>query len=181
MKLPVYTYNHPILKQKTQPVAEMSDTVRTLISDMFETMYHANGVGLAANQVGKGLSLTVIDITDADEEAETDGPIVLINPVIEAFSEEEEEFEEGCLSLPEYRDIVVRPAAIQVRYFDKDMHETVREVDGFLARVMQHEIDHLNGVYFFERLSPVRRMLSQSKLKRIAKGDFDVPYETVGG
>lgn len=175
--LKICTYNHPVLKQKTAPIADMTDELQALIHDMFETMYHANGIGLAANQVGRGLSLTVIDIGDADEE-ETPAPLVLINPVVESFSDEEEEFEEGCLSLPEYRDVVVRPEAIQVRYLDEHLKEHVREVDGLLARVMQHEIDHLNGVYFFERLSPVRRVLAQGRLKRIARGDFDVPYET---
>jgi peptide deformylase len=179
MILPVYTYNAPVLKQKTQSVTEVTEEICAFIDEMFETMHHANGIGLAANQVGKGLSIAVIDISDADEEAGSEGPLVLINPVIEASSDEEEEFEEGCLSLPEFRDIVVRPEAIQVRFFDEQMREHVREVDGLLARVMQHEIDHLNGVYFFERLSPVRRVLAQSKLKRIAKGEYDVPYETI--
>ncbi|MCO6465284.1 MAG: peptide deformylase [Bradyrhizobiaceae bacterium] len=178
--LSIYTYNHPILKQKTQEVNEVTPAVKALIDEMFVTMHHANGIGLAANQVGQGLSITVIDISDAEEENDAGGPIVLINPVIQAFSDEEEEFEEGCLSLPEFRDVVVRPEAIQVRYLDVDMKEHVREADGLLARVIQHEVDHLNGVYFFERLSPVRRVLAQGKLKRIAKGDFDVPYETTG-
>lgn len=179
MPLPIVTYNHPVLKQKTSQITEMTDELRTLIRDMVQTMHHANGIGLAANQVGKGLSLTVIDISDAEDDGNSGSPLVLINPIIESYSEEEEEFEEGCLSLPEYRDVVVRPEAIQVRYFDENMHEHVQEADGLLARVMQHEIDHLNGVYFFERLSPVRRVLAQGKLKRIARGDFDVPYETI--
>ncbi len=178
MILPVYTYNHPVLRQKTTSVADMSDEIRTLIANMFETMYNANGIGLAANQVGKDIAITVIDFTDDDEDDNEAGPIVLINPVIEAFSDEEEEFEEGCLSLPDFRDVVVRPEAIQVRYLDENMKEVVREADGLLARVIQHETDHLNGVYFFERLSPIRRTLSQSKLKRIAKGEYSAAYET---
>ena len=176
MLLPIYTYNHPVLKKKTEQIAEMTDDVQTLIDNMLETMYNANGIGLAANQVGKGLAMTVIDISDADEEAEGEGPIILINPVIEDYSDEEEEFEEGCLSLPEFRDIVVRPEAIQVKYYDRDMKEHVREVDGLLARVMQHEIDHLNGIYFFERLSPIRRTLGSGKLKKIAKGQIETEY-----
>ena len=95
----------------------MSDELSELIDNMIETMYHAKGIGLASNQVGKGLSLTVIDVSEAEaeEDVEPEGPLVLINPVIEAYSDEEEEFEEGCLSLPEFRDVVVRPWAIQVR------------------------------------------------------------------
>ncbi|MFN6135567.1 MAG: peptide deformylase, partial [Bacteroidota bacterium] len=122
MILPVYTYNHAVLKQRTEQIADMTDDLRSLIEDMFETMYKANGIGLAANQVGKGLSLTVIDVADRDE-AEDPGQLVLINPVIDAFSDDEEEFEEGCLSLPDYRDTVIRPSAIQVRFHDADMKE----------------------------------------------------------
>ncbi len=181
MTLPVYTYNHAVLKTKTSQISDMSDELATFIDNMFETMYNANGIGLAANQVGMGLALTVIDVSDADEDAETTGPLTLINPVIEAYSDEEEEFEEGCLSLPDFRDIVVRPEAIQVRFLDRFMKEHVREVDGLLARVMQHEIDHLNGIYFFERLSPIRRTLASSKLKRIAKGLIETEYELFKG
>lgn len=183
MILPIYTYNHPVLKAKTTPIEEMSDEVQSLIDNMFETMYEARGIGLAANQVGKGLSLTVIDTTEAeDDDDEGAGErIVLINPVIEAFSEEEEEFEEGCLSLPDLRDIVVRPIEIQVRYLDANFKEQVRGADGILARVMQHEIDHLNGTYFFERLSPIRKTLVQGKLRRIAKGEFDAEYDVFRG
>lgn len=176
MILPVYTYNQPVLKQKTAQITEMSDELASFIDDMFETMYNANGVGLAANQVGKGLAVTVMDIADTEDDNAISSPITLINPVIDAFSEENEEFEEGCLSLPDFRDKVVRPEAIQVRYLDRNMKEHVEQVDGLLARVMQHEIDHLNGVYFFERLSPIRRTLASSKLKRIAKGAVETEY-----
>lgn len=180
MILPVYTYNHPVLKQRTASIEDMSDDLRVLIRDMFETMYKANGIGLAANQVGKGLSLTVIDIADS-EEADEPGQLVLINPVIEAFSDDEEEFEEGCLSLPDYRDTVIRPSAIQVRFLDAEMKPRVMEVDGLMARVMQHEIDHLNGIYFFERLSPIRRTLGNGKLKKISRGQFEADYPTFTG
>lgn len=167
MILPIYTYNHPVLKQRTKAIEDMSDELRTLIDDMFETMRRAPGIGLAANQVGKDLALTVIDISDADEdEGGPEGQLVLINPVIEAFSDEEEEFEEGCLSLPDLRDVVIRPSAIQVRYLDENMKEIVREADGLLARVMQHEIDHLNGVLFIDHISSLKRDMV---LKKLAK------------
>ncbi len=182
MILPVYTYNHAVLKQKTSQIDELSDELNTLIDDMFATMYNANGIGLAANQIGKGLALTVIDVQDSDDDDNaTSEQLVLINPVIEAFSDEEEEFEEGCLSLPDLRDVVIRPSAIQVRFLDRMMKEQVREVDGILARVMQHEIDHLNGIYFYERLSPIRRTLAGGKLKRIARGDIEPDYEIFRG
>ena len=183
MILPVYTYNHAVLKQKTASIGDMTDELNTFIDDMFETMYNANGIGLAANQVGKGLSVTVIDTQSSRDEdaAAASEQLVLINPVIEAFSDNEEEFEEGCLSLPDFHDVVIRPTAIQVRYLDRSMKEQVREVDGILSRVMQHEIDHLNGMYFFERLSPIRRTLANGKLKRIARGDIEPEYEIFRG
>lgn len=176
MILPVYTYNHPVLRQKATPIVDLSDEISAFVDNMFETMYNANGIGLAANQVGSGHAITVIDVADSDDEDASEGPLVLINPVIEAYSDEEEEFEEGCLSLPDFRDIVIRPEAVQVRYLDRSLKEVVREVDGLLARVIQHEVDHLNGIYFFERLSTIRRTLSQSKLKRIARGDVETEY-----
>lgn len=176
MILPIYTYNHPVLRKKTSPILDMSDELRLFIDNMFETMHRANGIGLAANQVGHSLACTVIDISDAEDDSPSPSPFVLINPIIEAFSDEVEEFEEGCLSLPDLRDKVVRPDAIQVRFFDKDLKEHVIEADGILARVIQHEVDHLNGIYFFERLSPIRRTLAQGKLKRIARGDIDPDY-----
>jgi peptide deformylase len=176
MILPVYTYNHPVLKAATAKIDDMSDELASFVQNMFETMYNANGIGLAANQVGKGLSVTVIDISDSEDADETERPLVLINPVIEAFSDEETEFEEGCLSLPDFHDKVVRPAEIQVRFLDQHMKEHVREATGLLARVMQHEIDHLNGVYFFERLTPIRRTLASGKLKRIVRGDIEPAY-----
>ena len=168
MILPVYTYNHPVLKQRTASIEDMSDDLRSLIHDMFETMYKANGIGLAANQVGKGLSLTVIDIADRDE-GEDPGQLVLINPVIEAYSDDEEEFEEGCLSLPDYRDTVVRPSAVQVRFLDADLKPRVMEVDGLLARVMQHEIDHLDGRLFIDYLGPLKRQMITRKMEKLKR------------
>jgi peptide deformylase len=176
MILPVYTYNHPVLKTSTARIDDMSDELNKFIRDMFETMYNANGIGLAANQVGKGLAITVIDMAESEDASEAGRPLVMINPVIEAFSDNELEFEEGCLSLPDYHDKVVRPSEIQVRFLDEHMKEHTRESGGLLARVIQHEIDHLNGIYFFERLSPIRRTLGNGKLKRIARGDIEPAY-----
>lgn len=177
MILPVYLYNHPVLKQKAQDIVDMTDELKVFIENMFETMRNANGIGLAANQVGSTHNVTVIDISET-EEGENSQPLVLINPEIIASSEEEIDFEEGCLSLPNLRETVVRPESIEVRYLDQFMHEHTQEVSGFLARVMQHEIDHLNGIYFFERLTPVRRTLNKSKLRRIEKGEIEASYPT---
>lgn len=175
--LPVYTYDHPVLRQKATPVDNMSDDVVQLIADMFETMYNADGIGIAANQVGSPLAITVMDLSVIEEEEfQQYKPTALINPVIEVFSEETIEFEEGCLSLPTLRDMVVRPKLIQVRYFDQDMKEHVIEADGMYSRVIQHEVDHLHGRYFFEYLSPVRRALAHPRLKRIQRGAIDTEY-----
>ncbi|MES2767428.1 MAG: peptide deformylase [Bacteroidota bacterium] len=181
MILPVYLYNHPILKKKAQKVTEMTDDLREFIKNMQDTMHGADGIGLAANQVGSDKAITVVDISDVDEErGKQEAPMVLINPVIEFFSDEEEELQEGCLSLPEFREYVTRPSQIQVRYLDANMKEQVKEADELLARVIQHEVDHLNGIYFFERLSPLKRALSQKKLKRILRGEIDPNYPTLG-
>lgn len=176
--LPVYTYDHPILKQKATPVTDMNDEIQKFIDDMFETMYNADGIGIAANQVGSSHAITIMDLSviEDDEEMKDMKPMVLINPVIDFYSEETAEYEEGCLSLPTLRDNVVRPAAIQVRFYDRDMKEQALEADGMLARVMQHEIDHLNGIYFFELLSPVRRALAHPRLKRIQRGSVATEY-----
>ena len=178
MILPIYVYNHPILRHKADEVEDLSDETVQFIENMFETMRHANGIGLAANQVGSPLAINVVDISDLEEGAGT-RPMTLINPVIESFSDDEVEHEEGCLSLPDMRDVVVRPAAIQVRFLDEKLREQKLEADGLLARVIQHEVDHLNGVYFYERLSPVKRALNKAKLRRIERGQIVPDYDVV--
>jgi peptide deformylase len=181
--LPIYTFDHPVLKQAATPVSEITDEVRTFVKNMFETMTNADGVGLAANQVGSQYAITVIDIGDLEEDDIKAGkqkhktlPITLINPIVEVFSDDTSEYEEGCLSLPTLRDKVTRPSAIQVRFYDLDMKEHRMETDGLLARVIQHEVDHLNGKYFFELLSPVRRAMAHPKLRRIQLGQAEAEY-----
>ncbi len=176
--LPIRLYDDPVLRTKAVPVEEIDDHLLQLIRSMFATLHNASGIGLAANQVGHTWALTVIDISDL-EEGEGTEPMVLINPVIEAFSEELVEFEEGCLSLPDLRATVIRPAEIQVRFYDEQMREHRMTAGGLLARVMQHEIDHLNGIYFFDRLSPVQRARIFHKLRQIRKGQVNPPYPVV--
>lgn len=181
--LPIYTFNHPILKQAATPVTDITDEVKTFVKNMFDTMNNADGIGLAANQVGSNHAITVIDIGELEEDDIKAGkrthktpPLVLINPVIEAFAEETTEYEEGCLSLPSLRDKVVRPVGIQVRFYDLAMKEHHMETDGLLARVMQHEIDHLKGIFFFEHLTPMRRAMAHPKLRRIQLGQAEADY-----
>lgn len=170
MILPIYNAFHPILKTKTNKVENIDEEILKLINDMFETMDFAEGIGLAANQVGKSISLLIVgDIYDENEKL-IHPRKAYINPEILSFSDEVEEFNEGCLSVPELRENVVRPSEIELKFIDVDGRERKINANGLLARVLQHEIDHLNGILFFERISPIRRTLIQNKLKKIKKG-----------
>ncbi|MFC2129975.1 peptide deformylase [Bacteroidota bacterium] len=174
-QLAIYNSFHPVLKKKTEEVKEIDDEIRRLVEDMFESMYQADGIGLSANQVGISKSIIVIDTAASQTDDLSHPPVVMINPVIEDSSDDEVDYTEGCLSVPKFYDNVVRPVNIRVRYYDLNMKEYVKEIDGMLSRVMQHEIDHLNGVLFYERLSPVRRVLAKSKLKKIQRGKV-IPF-----
>lgn len=178
--LPIYTYDQPILRKKLAPVTEITAELVQLVADMHQTLLNAEGIGLAANQIGRDSALTVIDISDT-EESDGYGLLTLINPSIVSFSEEESTYEEGCLSLPDMRADVVRPSAIEVVFYDIDMKEHRMEADRLLARVMQHEIDHLNGVYFFDHLKPMRRALLKRQLAAISRGEVDADYPLFRG
>ncbi|MDZ7718194.1 MAG: peptide deformylase [Balneolaceae bacterium] len=180
--LPIVTYNDPILKQKTEPVSENSEKLQTLIDNMFETMYQASGVGLAAPQIGKSIQLFVMDADSITEEVDDEpniGPVTLINPEIIKEDEEKVKLEEGCLSIPEVRDDVSRPKSITVRYKDRDFNEQTMETSGWIARVIQHEYDHLQGVLFLDYLSAFKRRLHKSTLKKIDKGKLETDYPLV--
>lgn len=180
MILPIYNAYHPVLREKSIPVKDINGEVNSFVNNMWDTLYNiGNGVGLAANQVGEKHSITVIDINRGGDDFPDSKPIAMINPIIEFYSEEEEDMQEGCLSIPEFFEQVTRPAEIQVKYYDTEMKERRENYGGFLARVMQHEIDHLNGILFFDRLSTLRRALSKSKLKRIEKGEVEAEYQMI--
>lgn len=176
--LPIYVYDHSILKHKADTIEHLNDDIRTFINDMKETMLNAEGIGLAANQVGSPLSITIIDISPV-EGCESIKSLTMINPKITHYSDEETDYEEGCLSLPNLRELVIRPEAIQVSFMDEHEKLHTMEADGLLARVMQHEIDHLNGIYFTDRLTQLKRTLLQSKLRRISKGESTADYDIV--
>ncbi len=175
--IPIYNSFHPVLKKKTEPIKEIDGKLKELVDNMFITMYRADGIGLAANQVGVSQSFVIIDVSASSDKKIA--PLVMINPIIESFSDEEVDFSEGCLSVPKFFETVVRPKNIQVRYYDMNMKEHNEEVDDILSRVMQHEIDHLNGILFYERLSPIKRTLSKSKLKKIQRGKVIPKYPMV--
>ena len=176
--LPVYLYGNDVLKKKAKHLSDVTDADIKLIQDMFDTMHNANGIGLAANQIGELKRILVIDISDMEAGKGTK-PLVVINPEILNESDDETEFEEGCLSIPDVREKVWRPEKIALKYNDVNMKEIVLDAEGLLARVLQHEIDHLNGVLFVDYLSSTSRTLLRGKLSKISKGEIETQYEVV--
>jgi peptide deformylase len=182
MVLSIYVYGTEALRQETEPVEENTEELQTLIDNMIETMYAASGIGLAAPQVGRSERLFVIDVTSMATEIEEDGetvppqPMVFINPEIVWESDAECDFEEGCLSIPDVREMVTRPERVTVRYLDRDFNEQEVEVGSMLARVIQHENDHLDGILFTDHLSSFRQRLLRRTLKRMARGDVEADY-----
>lgn len=167
-KLKIYEYPDPVLKQKAAPVEKVDDGLRRLLDDMLETMYAAAGVGLAAPQVGVLKRVIVIDTHD-EEEGEAPRPLFLVNPEIVARSEEKICHEEGCLSVPDQHAEVMRFAEVRVRYLD--YHGEAREVaaDGLLAIALQHEIDHLDGILYIDRISRLKRQMLLKKLQKCGR------------
>jgi len=167
----IQTYGKQVLRTATKEIAQVDDDLKEIVSNMFETMYAAEGIGLAAPQVNKSLRLFVIDLSPMDEN---EGRRVFINPQIYQFGDEQDEYEEGCLSLPTIREIVTRPTSIRITYQDLNGTEYDEEVDGFLARVIQHEYDHLEKTLFIDHLSSLKRSLLKKTLKKIASGEIEV-------
>ena len=159
--LPIIIAPDPRLKIKTRAVGAVDTEVRQLMNDMLETMYDANGIGLAAPQVGDQRSVIVIDVTGKEEEP---SPVCMANPEIVWVSDEDSLHEEGCLSLPEHYADVVRPDVARVRYLDETAAECMLEVDGMLATCVQHEIDHLEGILFVDHLTSLKRNIILRKL-----------------
>jgi len=179
MVIPIYNCFHEVLREKSVKVDNFDQGLKDLVSNMFDTLYNiSNGVGLAGNQVGSKLALFIVDLSVGDDFKKPN-PITVINPEIISYSDEEEDENEGCLSIPDFYERVTRPRAIQIRYYDLDMKEINIEVDGFLARVMQHEFDHLQGKLIFDHISPLRRALAKSKLNKIKRGDTVPNYPMI--
>lgn len=180
MIYPVYVYGSPVLRRETEDVPEDYPGLKQLVSDMFDTMYASNGVGLAAPQIGKPMRMFVVDASpNADEEPELAGfKKVFINPEIYEESEEEVVMNEGCLSIPGINEDVRRPEKIRIRYFDEDFNRHDEQFGGFAARVVQHEYDHLEGIVFTDLLSPLRKTLIKGKLSSMGKGKYTARYKT---
>ena len=160
-------YGDERLQQVSEKIETIDDEIRTLIDDMFETMYKERGVGLAAVQVGILKKLIVISVPDFDDEKKPDFKLALINPEIIWHSEEMEILEEGCLSFPEIRDDVARYQKIKVKYLDKDGNEQILEAEDYIAKVLQHEIDHTNGISFIDRLESYQKRRLKKELKEL--------------
>jgi peptide deformylase len=173
-QLPITTLGMEILRKKTIPVTKIDSKLIHLVENMFYTMDHASGVGIAAPQVNSNLAVTVVDISTI-EEHKKEKPLVLINPeIIESHGNIE--LEEGCLSIPDIRGMVSRPEKIFLKYYDFDLEEIKMEVNGFLSRVIQHEIDHLNGKLFIDYFSDEKKKEIKKELSKIRKGKIATDY-----
>ncbi len=191
MVLPIVVYGDPVLRKVGVDIEKNHEGLTQLIADMFETMYEANGVGLAAPQVGKAIRLFVIDATpfadlEEDEESEftkkeleilKDFKKVFINARILEEDGEEWKFNEGCLSIPKLREDVLRKPNIKIEYYDEHFKKHTEKYDGIIARVIQHEYDHIQGVLFTDKISPLKRTLIAGKLNDISKGKINADYK----
>lgn len=191
MILPIVAYGDPILKTECEEIDEHYSDLKQLISDMFETMYKAKGVGLAAPQIGKNIRLFIVDGSpfaedeDEDEDGEEDPRAegiadfkkVFINPIIEEEEGKEWPFQEGCLSIPAIRENVSRKPNITVSYYDENWKLKEESYSGYAARIFQHEYDHIEGVLFTDYLGPLKRKMLQKKLNNITNGDIDIDYK----
>jgi peptide deformylase len=164
--LKIITYGHPTLRKKAERITEINDDIRKLAEDMIETMDVADGIGLAAPQVNRSIRMIVIGLHLIDEDLE---PMACINPEILEYSEETDVMEEGCLSIPGIREDVIRPKKIKVKFQTLDGKEEIWEADGLLARVFMHEIDHLDGILFVDKISPLKKKLLEPKLDNLKK------------
>lgn len=182
MKLPIYLYGHPVLRKVSEDISPDYSGLKQLVADMYETMYSSEGVGLAAPQIGRNDRIVVIDASPlADTFPELEGvKLTLINPRLEVLDGEEVTRGEGCLSLPGLSENVKRVENIRLTWVDENFHPHDETFTGFLARIIQHEYDHLEGKVYIDRISPIRKQLIKAKLNNIVAGktrcDYPVRY-----
>lgn len=185
MVLPIVAYGDPVLKKVAEDITPQYPGLKEFISDMFDTMYNAKGVGLAAPQVGRAVRIFIIDTEpfSEDEEYEDEKEAlvafrkVFINARILSEEGEEWPFNEGCLSIPRIREDVYRMPLVRIRYMDENFVEHEEEYSGIIARVIQHEYDHIEGVLFTDRINPLRKRLLKRKLSDISKGNVSIEYK----
>ena len=186
MIYPIVAYGDPVLKKKCEEIEEDYEGLSSLIDDMILTMENASGVGLAAPQIGKPLRLFIVDATPFAEDEELDeeerdflGSFkrVFINPIILEEEGEKWAFQEGCLSIPDIREDVMRKPKLIIEYYNRDFELVEEELSGIAARIVQHEYDHIEGTLFTDRLTSLKRRLLKGKLNDIAKGNIDTRYK----
>ncbi|MDG1429430.1 MAG: peptide deformylase [Crocinitomicaceae bacterium] len=188
MILPIVAYGDAVLKKEAEEIEEKYPNLDDLIANMFETMYEASGVGLAAPQIGKSIRLFIVDgspFAEPEEDGELDPKAkgledfkkVFINPIIEEESGEEWGFNEGCLSIPDIREEVYRKEKVTISYYNEKWELKEEEFDGYAARIIQHEYDHVDGILFTDRISTLKKRLLSKKLTNISKGITDVKYK----
>lgn len=178
MILPIVAYGDPILKKEGEEIEKDYPFLEELIENMYETMYHAEGVGLAAPQIGKAIRLFIVDASPFEEDdASLKGfKRTFINPIIVEEEGEEWSFNEGCLSIPGIRENVIRQPKITIEYMDEDFNLKEEVFEGIAARIIQHEYDHIEGILFTDHINPLKRRLLKSKLNNISKGNVKVAY-----
>lgn len=181
MIYPIVVYGHPILRKVAKEIDKDYPGLNQLISDLFETMYYSEGLGLAAPQIGKSIRVFVIDGKPAaeDEPALAEFKRVFINAHITEKNGEPVPMNEGCLSIPNIREEVIRQSQIRINYFDENWEYHDEVYEGYKARIIQHEYDHLDGILFTDKVNPLRRRLLKSKLTAISKGRFEADYKTI--
>ena len=178
MILPIVAFGDPVLRKKGEPISKEFEELPNLIKNMWETMYGAEGVGLAAPQIGMSIQLFLVDASPfSEDEPELEGfKKIFINPEILEETGEEWQFKEGCLSIPGIRENVKRNETIKIKYFDEDFCEHVEQFSGLAARVIQHEYDHVNGILFTDKINPLKKQMIKRKLTDISKGIVKAGY-----
>ena len=182
MVLPVYMYGNSVLRQEVEDIDKDYPELQKLISDMFETMYHTEGIGLAAPQIGRSIAVIVIDASPLAEDFPecADSKMVLINPTHEVIEDEAPVSRpEGCLSLPGLNENVKRHEHVVLTWLDENFVEHEQEFKGFIARVIQHEFDHLEGTVFTDRIAPIRKQMIRNKLHNMERGKVKCAYRVV--
>ena len=175
---PIYAYGHPVLTKEAAPISKDYPDLGPLIEDMWETMYHAKGIGLAAPQIGLSIRLFLVDTTQLELEDGKEGiKKIFINAEIIQEAGDDWGYEEGCLSIPKVTGMVDRPEQVIIKYLDEDFNEHQDMYDGMNARVVQHEYDHIDGILFTEYLKPLKKRLIKRRLEQIKKGQGDAQYK----
>lgn len=177
MIYPVTVFGDPVLRKHAEPITKDFEDLEGFIQNMFDTMYNSDGVGLAAPQVGQPIRVFVLDTTHEEDDEPAGIKKAFINPEILEKSGDEWVMNEGCLSLPEIREDVLRPETVKIKYVDEKFIEHIEEYSGFTSRVIQHEYDHLEGVMFVDYLNPLRKRILKNKLTAISKGKVIPKYK----